>query len=255
MRTRVARFRVALVGFGAVTGLAALVAAVLVAVGGGEPRRGMFLGYLGEGHSSGRAVTWRDIPVPVGTVAGDVLVVEFAASQDQLGALGAPAGWRYGCGAAVEGVAVGVWWRVAQAQEPGRWRFTAPAGSAAIGYMWRYAGIDPVEPFGRCRAGSGFGLRLDAPGLDAAGGDRALAVWAFTHAGNVPEPPSGYVQRTSGHTGHTGMAVSAAMADRVVGGCSTPTCPVPPVTAGAVMLRGEPRPHWVGLHFTLHAAA
>ncbi len=86
------------------------------------------------------------VPVPPGTVAGDLLIVAMALDGNP-DALAPPAGWNL---LVLEEIAsrvrLGVWWKIATAAEGSSYNFTWISKQQAYGWVMRFTGHDPAMP-------------------------------------------------------------------------------------------------------------
>ncbi|MDH3899778.1 MAG: DNRLRE domain-containing protein, partial [Gammaproteobacteria bacterium] len=112
--------------------------------GGGPPIGGVVFEEFAEVNPS---TTYNvDIPMPGGTVAGDLLIAAIASDEDAMD-LTAPAGWNLiVLQAHTTRVTLGVWWKIAGVSEPATHQFTSSRYEMKYGWMMRFSGHDPANP-------------------------------------------------------------------------------------------------------------
>ncbi len=106
------------------------------------------------------------VPVPPGTVAGDLLIVAMALDGNP-DALAAPAGWNL---LVLEQVAskvrLGVWWKIATAAEGSSYNFTWISNQQAYGWVMRFTGHDPAMPINNFAFNVGSSSTPITPAVD-----------------------------------------------------------------------------------------
>lgn len=105
--------------------------------------------------------TTLSVPLPFGTVQGDLLIAAVATDGNNAVTLSPPSGqgWTLIIRASQTAVTFGVWWKIAGASEPGTHLFSWSASEEAYGWMMRFSGHDPVSPihvFGESGSNASF---------------------------------------------------------------------------------------------------
>ncbi|MCK8504205.1 cell wall anchor protein [Myxococcus fulvus] len=160
------------------------------------------LSVRGTTSASGLATTTLSIPTPVGTAAGDVLVVQLSNREAVAAIATPPAGWTL-LRSEQSASAIKSWLflRVASAAEPSSHTFTLDLASAMAATLVAVSGADPLQPIdvhvGQ-KNGNSASLELPVATTSSANGLAvwfSAQVWGGTACPAVHTPPTGFTEQ------------------------------------------------------------
>lgn len=108
-----------------------------------------YVGFEGFAEVNGKNVSSIDVPVPVTIVANDLLIVAVVTNSDEVATPPAGGGWTEIDSQShwSDGVALGVWWKIAGAAEPAAYTFSVGESSQMYGWTMQFSRFDRDNPF------------------------------------------------------------------------------------------------------------
>lgn len=106
------------------------------------------------------------VPAPAGSSQGKLLVAAVAVDGNQGSLLMSQAGWTRLAEINRSGyVGLGVWWKIASADEPSWYVFYWPGSEKSYGWIMRFAGAHPSSPINAVAQGSGASTWPSCPAV------------------------------------------------------------------------------------------
>jgi hypothetical protein len=152
------------------------------------------------------------LPVPTGTVAGDVLLAQVVHPYTTTAALSAPTGWvRVRNDSSSTVLTSALYRRTAVTGEPSA-TFTFPAGSgiAMVGGVAAYSGVSTTTPIDASAAAGGYGTTPYTPAVTTTTADTMVVRFIANSTTSFPEPAGTTLRWRFPESGTTATGVTAS---------------------------------------------
>ncbi|NNF65688.1 MAG: cadherin-like domain-containing protein, partial [Acidimicrobiia bacterium] len=150
------------------------------------------------------------VPVPVGVVAGDLLLAQITADNGTV-TITAPAGWStIRQDSLGDKVTQSLFYKVATASEPANYTFTLSVNRKTAGVIAAYSGVDTTNPIdAHSGAGLAAGDPYSAPSLTTTVADTRLVALFTNRNGAAVTPPGTMTERWDHFSGDKAAAEGA----------------------------------------------
>lgn len=169
------------------------------------------------------------VPAPAGSSQGKLLVAAVAVDGNQGSLLMSQAGWTRLAEINRSGyVGLGVWWKIASADEPSWYVFYWPGSEKSYGWIMRFAGAHPSSPINAVAQGSGASTWPSCPAVTTTTANCLVLRIGGFDKGNINVD-------NAGMSGHTTITVDrcSSNSDAASGGAAYATKASPGSTGTA----------------------